>query len=501
MILPILTVPRRPPCRSRRELRPVLAFLAVMAVAWLQPASAGTACLVTDAASLRGCAERHRSGPGIIRLSNDVTCTARECCGNRPAGATVDLGGALDVTLDGAGFRITRNAAPLACSAIRIADARRVRVHDLTIDDRGNEGCAPELAGCANTVSIARSADIDFDGVWVAGARRFAVAVGGTERFRFTRGAISDPHVIGIFVGRSDERPSRGVLIADTVVVGSRANAIALRGIAGDTPEENVIRGNVVVGNHHSGAYLNAALGRLFNGGQMLITDARNLTVTDNVIGDGRCQGCDNPVVWGVELGPQRLEDIRLVRNYLYNSAGQAFFLNRGSNVGSGLHIAENVVLGYEDVLTNASTVLLRDNIVGDATPTLRRRGEADASIYRIRTASGKRLEARSPAEAGGTVEEVFRLARSPQPGASPWPLMRCVSGRDGEDDVTTDRSCGGAGRLHSVLGFSHPEGGAVRALYGCRTPVAGAFVSADAGCEGGVPGKLLGYGQVGAGR
>lgn len=500
MMLPILAVPRRAHCRSHPALRLALAFLAMVAVAWFQPASAETVCLVTDVASLRGCAERHRSGPGIIRLSNDVTCTARECCGSRPAGATVDLGGASDVTLDGAGYRITRNAAPLACSAIRIADGRRVRVHDVTIDDRGNEGCAPDLAGCANTVSIARSADIDFDGVWIAGARRFAVAVGGTERFRFIRGTISDPHVIGIFVGRSDERPSRGVLIADTVVAGSRANAIAMRGIAGDTPEENVVRGNVIVGNHHSGAYLNAALGKLFNGGQVLITDARNLTVSDNIIGDGRCQGCDNPVVWGVELGPQSLVDIRLVRNYLYNSAGQAFFFNRGSNVGSGLHIAENVVLGYEGVLTNASTVQLHDNIVGDATPTLRHRGEAATNIYRIRTDSGKRLEARSPAEAHGTVEEVFRLARSPQPGASPRPLMRCVTERDGEDAVTTDRFCDGAGRLHSVLGFSHPEGGAFRPLYGCRTPVAGAFVSADAGCEGGLPGKPLGYGQVGAG-
>lgn len=93
-------------------------------------------------------------------------------------------------------------------------------------------------------------------------------------------------------------------------------------------------------------------------------------------------------------------------------------------------------------------------------------------------------------------VEQQFDFARSPQPGANPGPIYRCLA--NNEDFLSRSATCEALNKAPlSFKGYSFAAGTTgARAVYRCRrrgTPV-DHFLSRDAGCEGHLQEALLGY-------
>ncbi|MHB2166872.1 right-handed parallel beta-helix repeat-containing protein [Alsobacter sp. R-9] len=417
----------------------------------------------------------------MIRFTGDVTC-ARGCCGG--GGALIDLKGIDGLIVEGGGHRIRRLSGQRDCHALRISEARNIEVRDLDLDEADGAPCRPEES-CADTLSVQRSSGVALRAVSVFHAKRFGVSILGSRSVAFAGGAVADAGIVGIYVGAFRGEPSRSISITDSVVARSRANGIALQGVDGDAPGDNVVARNVLNANHFAGAYPNRAMGKPYNGGQIYVPDAANVTISENVIGDGGCRGCDNPVVWGIELGPKRLQSVVMTRNYLFNSAGQAFFGNRGLSVDDTVSITDNTVHGFDYAFSNLTRARQAANVQTDTTPSLRKKGEADYTLFRIRTPDGSRREAREAGETAGTVEAVLRFSEAPRPGAPASPIFRCID-TSGADFPSLRRDCENRGRLHSLLGYSFEdalEGTAV--VYRCQGRGSDRFVSLDPSCEG----------------
>jgi len=455
-------------------------------------------CQIGDLSSLNACIA-NRAQYQVFNFNADVACTGTECCTTAGSGgALLNLDFSAYKVVQGNGHTLSRYAPRAACPAININQSSYIRVSDLAIDEDENvPGCRPE-DNCPSVALVSSSDNVDFQGLKVYHGKGYAIYVSGTRVFNFNRSLVADSGIIGLYVGTVVgvfSVPSRYVTVTDSVFTHTRTNGIAFQGVYGDASGHNLVRGNILTGNHYKGMWLDP-LGREINGGQLYLPNSAHVAVQDNLIGDGYCATCSNTDVWGMELGAEDVvRDLDVSGNYLYNIKGMAFFLNEHGAVAADSSLVSNRVLGVS-VFKNFS-VVESGNTFSDGVPSLKRNGDASYVIHRS-VLNGWHQEANTRNERGAAFESGFGLSSHSRPGAEGGPILRCFkSGSAVEDFPTRDRNCEGMGTLHSVLGYSF-EANHVGAqpFYRCRYNQ-DHFVSWDPGCEGRVNEGLLGYATV----
>lgn len=463
------------------------------------PSGGGAAtCQIHDLASLNTCVA-NRAQYQVFNFNADVACAGAECCtAASSGGALLNLDFSTYKVVQGNGHTLSRYAPRAACPAININQSSYIRVSDLAIDEDENvPGCRPE-DDCPSVALVSGSNNVDFQGLRIYHGKGYAIYVSGTRVFNFNRSLVADSGIIGLYVGTvvgDFSVPSRYITVTDSVFTHTRTNAIAFQGVYGDAPGHNLIRGNVLTGNHYKGMWLDPQ-GREINGGQLYLPNSAHVVVQGNIIGDGYCATCESTDTWGMELGAEDVvRDLDVSGNYLYNIKGMAFFLNANGAVDSDSSLLSNRVLGVS-VFKNFA-VAESGNVFSDTNPSLKRNGDANYVIHRS-VLNGWHQEANIRNERGASFESGFGLSSHSRPKAEGGPILRCFkTGSATEDFPTRDRNCEGMGVLHSVLGYSfEPTYVGAQPFYRCRSNQ-DYFVSWDPGCEGKVNEGMLGYATV----
>lgn len=453
-------------------------------------------CHINDVATLMSCMQ-YKSTYDTFQLTNDVVCgqgPGNSCCSgaNSPL---LDFNNFQNKILDGNGHRLTRLAQQKACPAIQVSGASNIQISNLTIDENGNVPPCGPFDGCAPTIEIVDSTDITLNGVHINDGKGNSVNAWGVNGLNFLNSSISNAGVIGLYVGHAVYRQSYRLQVRNSVFAGARANGLAIEGAGGTSPTDNVIANNVFNRNHHHGLWSDGN-GGLYNGGQLYLARASNLTVANNTFGDGRCFNCSTSQIWAVEFGTANsadgmtLSNIQLSNNYIFNHLGVGFFLNPNSPVDGTLQISGNKVFGVTS-LSNFTSLNLGSNNVGDAPITLSHEGLNGYELFRLNGAFHFESSWAMP----NTVQEArMALSLSPRPGARRTPIYRCVQSTVAQNDFPSlDANCEGQ-VLHSILGYSFEPGHpGAQAFYRCRVG-SDHFASWDPGCEGQVVDGPLGY-------
>lgn len=482
--------------------------LTVSTAAPMVSAPQTTTCTISDLPSLANCVN-NRSSYQTLQVTANLSCSGQSCCGSGSGGgALINLDGSSGISLSGNGFTLTRHlSASLpakACPAISAASASQVSISNLNIDDDSTIPACGVSDGCTGSIYLNGANGITISGVAIYNAKASAVYAWSSNNVSIDQSTVSNTGIIGIYVGDGTYSPataSNNISITNSTIAYSQTNGIALQGVYGTNRIEN----NNIEGNHHHGLWLQPN-GLPYDGGQIYIPNASDVAVDNNVIADGYCDNCQNPMVMGLELaGEGTLNSLNIYENYMYNSYGSALFLDSGGQIDSSTLVWSNVVRGFTDFLLNdsggttLSSATIGNNSVGDSIPTLNLEGTWAHTIYRL-SYSGFHEEADTSTERpGATLEGTFVLANYPMPGANPSPIFRCfVNDSTTNDFPSFDRACEGQGfqNLHSILGYSvAPTQPGAQPFYRCA--VIGSsdhFVSWDSHCEGQNVESLLGY-------
>jgi len=482
--------------------------LTTPALASATSTSQTSTCTISDLSSLANCVA-NRGSYQAFQMTANVSCSGQSCCGSGSGGgALINFDGLSGISLSGNGFTLTRHlSASLpakACPAISASSSSQISISNINIDDDSTIQACAVNDGCTGSIYLNGANGINISGVSIYSAKASAIYAWSSNNVSIDQSTISNAGIIGIYVGDgtySSVTASNNIAITNSTISYSQTNGIAFQGVYGT----NRIEKNIIQGNHHHGLWLQPN-GLPYDGGQIYIPNASGIAIDNNVIADGYCDNCQNPMVMGLELaGEGALNSLNIYENYMYNSYGSALFLDANGQISSNTLVWSNVIRGFTDFLLNdsggntLSGATIGNNSVGDSVPSLNLHGAWAHTIYRL-SYSGLHEEADTSTERpGATLEGTFVLANYPRPGANPSPIFRCfVNSSTTNDFPSFDRSCEGQGsqNLHSILGYSfEPSLPGVQPFYRCAV-IGGSdhFVSWDSHCEGQNVEGLLGY-------
>lgn len=485
--------------RGHRASSPLLWYLAVVvAIGFLlptQPARAqqtpptrlvttadGT-CVISNNKTLRACADHAAAYRKLVFTADVASPASPASCG--PGGAqAIIIRGLAGITIDGQGHT-WRRAAPLACSAILIQQARGITVRDLNIVENPRIApCALSRKQCPSTIEVESAAGVRLDGVRVYDGKGYVIRVWHTDRFTFTNGVMAGAGQIGLYVGHWKYGTSRNVTITHSVFARTRTNAVAVEGADGVT-----ITANVFTSNHWHGLWpVPGAKGGITTGGQLLLADATNAKVTGNVFANGACGNCvpRGQAVLTIELGggatDPGVRGLTIANNAVLNASGPAFHQNTGAHV-TGVRIAGNRLRG-DVVLDDIRAAMRSNNVI--TRPAAPRMGATTSTAFRIHLNGTLHTAAKPDAFPGGKIEAAFALSPAPVPGGPTAPLLRCTAG--GADFPSSGAGCGGTGTPAALLGFAFPAGyPKTQPFFLCQATghPAERFLSWDARCRG----------------
>ena len=410
------------------------------------------------------------------------------------------LDGSHDLTIAGGGHALRRRSGQRNCSLIRASKVSNASVRDLILDDdESAEPCTPADKQCAPTVFVGNAQRVLIQNVRIYNAKQFSITVSGVDGFTLDQSALVNSGIIGIYVGKATGGiMSNHIRITDSVFARTRTNAIALDGVRGASPSDNVVSGNVFTQNHVHGLYMDPK-NKPYDGGQIYIPDLTGATITQNVVGLGGCPVCDNPMVWGVEIG--RIGQVNIQSNVFFRSYGAAFFKDTGGSIDSTDVFQQNSLRGLNGVSlasgggNDVSGARMSGNVDDGHRIKL---NDLDSAyrIYRVRV-KARHWTVGTP-EKGAVVEGVFTLSPIPRPGAPIYPIFGCGSSQSpgepgGQEFPSTSKGCEGS-QIVEVFGYPYEAAyPGAQPVYRCRDG-ADRFISWDAACEGKTVEAQLGY-------
>jgi hypothetical protein len=505
-------------------------------------------CEISDMASLNDCV-RNQTQFDQFEFTADVSCQGEDCCGWDGRGL-MNLSRSKDgKTVLGNGHTLTRHAMQRQCPAIIINNVSNVSLQNLNLDEDAEAApCVPD-DHCKATVHVQNSKNVSLIRVNIYNGKAYVVRVWGVDGFVFGSSSVSNAGIIGLCVEHMKFTPSRHVLISNSVFAVARANGVAITGVDGEAVGDNQIVNNVFSGNHYHGLWMDGSGKVPTTGGQLYIPYANNLTVSDNLIADGRCQNCSNPAVWGMELGAPNegstLTNVVIARNFVYNSLGYAFLKNDGADLNNSVVITQNKAFGVPEMANfseaafndtnlvinpsrnlktapltafteadkSAARLLARPNqafaravaavpsdpagpgislnLFGDVNPSLNYEGSSENTIYQLKRR--KHLESQWPLSHFKVIDR-FKLSAFPRSGSSPGPIYRClIVGKKLKDFVSSAKDCEGQVML-SIYGYSYqPSYPGALPFYRCRKGN-DYYLSWDQSCGGDAADGHVGY-------
>jgi len=310
----------------------------------------GNNCIATDSASLINCIV-NRGSRNQIDIAADIHC-ANNCC---PGGAALlNINGGSNIEIDGNGYTLSRSAGHRQCGLLDIQQASNITVRNLILDDnRDIAGCQVEDK-CPRMVHVRHSNNIEFSHTHVRHGKGYAFYVQGTNGFSFEHGSLHNSGVLGMYIGHANDA-STNVRVQHSTFTDNQTNALALLGVVGQNPEDNIIANNVFLRNHRKGQWAVAPrFGSGFTGGgQVYIAQASNVTVRDNRVADGYCSNCfvqnrNRSGVSGIELGKpneKSLSSVHVLGNSIVNHDGFGVSQNSNSVLDGTIKVNDNVLL------------------------------------------------------------------------------------------------------------------------------------------------------------
>ena len=329
-------------------------ILAVIAALLLglsgQAAAQGAACTVSDGASLRACLAAATAG-GRIDFARDVVCrSAGECC---PGGlALMRVMNVADLTIDGKGHTLRREAAQKSCAVLVVRNAPNLTVANLTFDEDSRAApCELKDKPCASTFDIGNTKGVLMDRVRVLSGKGYVIKLWTVDDFTFRRSEVADAGIIGFYAGHFRYGASHRLVLEDSRFVRARANGVALQGV-----DDAVVRRNRFEGNHWHGLWpVPNVPGGITPGGQLLLGQGTRMTVEGNVFTGANCGNCNpSKLVTALEIGEgpdsPGVKDLRITGNRICNNApGMAMYHNPGSPGGEAT-VSGNRISGFTGV-------------------------------------------------------------------------------------------------------------------------------------------------------
>ncbi len=463
-------------------------------------------CHVRNMQTLSGCFA-DPSHYDVFRFAADVSCeNPAQCC---PPGAKglVSFERVADKVVQGDGHVIRRSAAQRTCPAVSVVGSQRISIEGLAIDeDDTAPPCEYNTKDCSATVNIRAASDIKIIDLGVYSAKGYAVSVWSSGNVEIRRAAISNAGIIGIYAGHYKYGVSRDLTIADLIISRSRANGIALQGVvSGFQGAPTLIAGNFLNNNHWHGVWpVRGVPGGLTSGGQILIADGSNISLTDNIIADGACDACkpSGQTVTAVEIAdqappPAGVSHLRIERNLFLNGRGAAIRQNPGTTV-SDVVVAGNQAVGFNTIgEIKPPAAMSRNTIVQENTPPISHSPNYGAVVVTVdEHRAVRRLDA-EPGQSNPTEE--FELSPTPRPHADVIPILLCKSPGDGGTYIPLKAiNCGNKGGLQALLGYSFAANSpAAKPFFACSpTPLSApaTLLSWDSTCNGRGKPIRLGY-------
>ena len=327
----------------------------------------------------------------VLSFQSDVTCSSEAACCGAGGAPLIALNNTGHKSILGNGHTLHRQAGQKSCSAIQMVGSKEMLVDGLSLDeDAAAPPCELSDRVCAETIRLQSDTDVKLNGVNIYYGKGYVVQVLATDGFSFSKSAISEAGIIGLYVGYG---PSTNVAITDSVIARTRTNGIALQGAYSTDPEDPIlVTKNILTGNHWHGLWSTGPgypPGTVTGGGQVLVADGQNVRVVNNIIADGYCENCyPGPSIVEMELNDGSTNatgvlGLTVEYNYFYDNGP-------GSFLQPSLHndplpppvtfkIDNNHVVG-QSVLTNLaadSSNPIFANDLSDAVPSLAQGGVA----------------------------------------------------------------------------------------------------------------------------
>ena len=260
--------------------------------------------------------------------------------------------GLADVTIDGQGHTLRREAGQKSCQALVIRHAPGATITNLIFDeDRATPPCALEEKSCPSTLDLGATSGISLNAIRVRWGKGYVVKLWTVTDFTMRDSEIADAGIIGFYAGHYRYGASARLTIETSRFLRARANGMALQGA-----DDVVLRSNRFEGNHWHGLWpVPNVPGGITPGGQLLLAEGSRMTVEGNTFVGADCGNC-NPSrhVTAIEVGEDAnspgVRDLVIVENRMCNAGpGFAIYHNPGAPSGAA-RIEGNRFSGFTGV-------------------------------------------------------------------------------------------------------------------------------------------------------
>src|SRR5262249_49330812 len=142
-----------------------------------------------------------------------------------------------------------------------------------------------------------------------------------------------------------------GIQLTNNVIRNTNTNGIALDGVTGHTPTDNLIEGNLFEGNHRHAMWFICGEWdgtTACPGGQLGIFIADNVTIRQNMIRNGWCDNCPVHAVMGIELSngtASPLHNVQVYANLIAGESAWPIFYSGGGSADGTCLIQENLLV------------------------------------------------------------------------------------------------------------------------------------------------------------
>jgi hypothetical protein len=323
-----------------------------------RPGTGTATCTVANGTDLAHCMQNIRAYRRLV-FTGDVECTTAEtCCPNGQAPITFNANG--NLTLDGNGHHILRHAGQAMCPALSVTRAHDITVQNLTFDeDRTTPPCELKDKTCASAIFVFISKNVLMSHVSVSYGKGYVIKIWRTNGFTFENSTISDAGIIGLYVGQFKYAPSTDIIIRDSSFIRSRTNGVALDGAYPSSPQaHNIVENNVFIDNHWHGLWPAGHIpGGITSGGQLLVANGRDITVSGNKFFGHPCGNCrPKNAISAIEIGdanppPAGVEKLTVDCNVFTVSGQQGNAIRYDTKtIFSAASFTRNSLFGYTDL-------------------------------------------------------------------------------------------------------------------------------------------------------
>ncbi len=314
-------------------------------------------CTAANLSTLQSCV-RNSSKYSVIQITADISCASGQCCTDGKA--LLNLDDRSNLTVSGAGKKITRYGDYDKCSVLSANRATNVRINNLNFDE--NKEAPPckleQMTSdqCPKAFHFQDAKNITLSKVSLSNAKSYAIYVWGVDGFVFDQSSLVNSGILGLYIGHIDYAPSNNIKITNSNFTDNTTNAIAIEGVRGSNPRQNLISGNKFYRNHRRGIWpVEPRFGTgLTGGGQIYLAMGDNLTVENNTIADGFCKECYqhnsalNTAIFGIEIGmrdhPYSFRNLAITNNRIFNNDGHGIYQNESTYLDASTNIQSNTL-------------------------------------------------------------------------------------------------------------------------------------------------------------